>query len=207
MVLTRLEKITFTLLIVGILIGAGVVLFKVRANHAHNLAVQEEIRSIQALTDREPLAKEFDSAESGGDDHNKLNINQATLADLDMLPGMGKAFAQRILDYRQEKGEIKDLSELMSLKGMTKKKYSTLRRFLTAKGGRSGGLGAGLKLNLNFASLEEIEKLPGIGKTTAKAIVDVRNQRGGFHTLEDLQDVPGLTPAKLQKFVDLIEVR
>ncbi|NLI75094.1 MAG: hypothetical protein GX442_01475 [Candidatus Riflebacteria bacterium] len=207
MVLTRLEKITFTLLIVGILIGGGVILLKVRANHAHNLAVQEEIRAVQALTDRKPIGKEFDSAESGGDDHNKLNINQATLADLDMLPGMGKAFAQRILEYRQEKGEIKDLNELMSLKGMTKKKYSTLRRFLTAKGGRSGGLGAGLKLNLNFASLEEIEKLPGVGKTTAKAIVDVRNQRGGFHTLEDLQDVPGLTAAKLQKFVDLIEVK
>ncbi len=207
MTLTTLEKVTFTALSIGILLGLGLIVIQVRAYGARNQGVLAEIATIQALTPRTPLAKEEHAAEDDRDSHDKLNINHATLQDLEMLPGMGKTMAQRILDFRKEKGEIKDLNELISLKGMTKKKYAALRRFLTAKGGREGGLGAGKKLNLNFASLEEIEKLPGVGKTLARRIVDVRNQRGGYHTLEDLQDVPGLTAAKLQKFVDLIEVR
>ncbi|RCK80511.1 MAG: hypothetical protein OZSIB_3257 [Candidatus Ozemobacter sibiricus] len=206
MSLTTLEKVTFTALLIGILLGLGLIVIQVRAHSARNRAVLADIAAIQALTPRTPLEKAQHSAEDDRENHNKLNINHATLQDLEMLPGMGKVMAQRILDFRQEKGEIKDLNELISLKGMTKKKYATLRRFLTAKGGRQGGLGAGKKLNLNFASFEELEKLPGVGKTLARSIIDVRNQRGGFHTLEDLQEVPGLTPAKLQKFVNLIEV-
>jgi competence protein ComEA len=62
-------------------------------------------------------------------------------------------------------------------------------------------------LNLNFASEDEIEALPGIGKKTARDIVDFRNRNGGFFSLEDLKEIPGLTDSKIKKFIDQVEVR
>ncbi|OIP31547.1 hypothetical protein AUK22_00980 [bacterium CG2_30_54_10] len=207
MALTRLEKLTFTLLAIGIVIGGCLIFIKIQANNSKNRAALDDIQKISALTPRNVIEKDVDPPDLGGDDSAKLNINKATLADLDSLEGMGRAFAQRIIDYRKEKGEVKDLNELLTLKGMTKKKYLTLSRFLSVKGGKSGREGGSLKLNLNFASEEEIEKLPGIGKTLAHAIVEIRNQQGTFHSIENLRDVPGLSEEKLNRFVNLISVK
>jgi competence protein ComEA len=54
-------------------------------------------------------------------------------------------------------------------------------------------------LNLNTASVEELDRLPGIGPRTAQAIVDHRLKHGPFRRLEDLLNVPGIGPATLER--------
>ncbi|MFN3928920.1 MAG: helix-hairpin-helix domain-containing protein, partial [Thermoflexus sp.] len=61
-------------------------------------------------------------------------------------------------------------------------------------------------LNLNAASVEELERLPGIGPRTAQAIVDYRLKRGPFRRLEDLLAVPGIGPATLERIRPLVTV-
>jgi competence protein ComEA len=54
-------------------------------------------------------------------------------------------------------------------------------------------------VNVNTASVEELQLLPGVGEARARAIVDLRKQRGGLKSLEDLRDVKGIGDASLER--------
>ena len=56
----------------------------------------------------------------------------------------------------------------------------------------------GHRLDINQASATELEMLPRIGVKTASAIVDLREERGGFSTLQELDDVRGIGPKTLE---------
>ena len=60
-------------------------------------------------------------------------------------------------------------------------------------------------LNINTATVKELQTLPNIGETTAQRIVDYRTQHGDFTSVDDLQKVRGIgakTLEKLRPFVD-----
>ena len=60
-------------------------------------------------------------------------------------------------------------------------------------------LGARGVVNVNTASAEELSLLPGVGPARARAIVELRQQRGGFKRVEDLLEVKGIGDASLAK--------
>ncbi len=61
-------------------------------------------------------------------------------------------------------------------------------------------------IDLNAATAEQLEALPGVGPATSAAIVGWRAEHGGFLTVEDLTSVPGIGPAKLAALRDLVTV-
>ena len=63
------------------------------------------------------------------------------------------------------------------------------------------------KLNVNTATVEELESLPGIGASRAAAIVEYRNTHGPFQRVEDLVEVSGIGDGILGSIRNLIEIR
>jgi competence protein ComEA len=62
------------------------------------------------------------------------------------------------------------------------------------------------KININTASAEELDKLPGIGPAIAKAIIDYRTANGPFKQIEDINAVKGIGDALFEKIKDQITV-
>lgn len=63
----------------------------------------------------------------------KINLNTATLEQLDALPGIGPALAQRILDYRNEKGSFKSVEELKEVRGIGDVLYKEIQDLVTVE--------------------------------------------------------------------------
>jgi comEA protein len=61
-------------------------------------------------------------------------------------------------------------------------------------------------LDLNTATLEQLEQLPGIGPTTAKAIMQFREKSGPFRRVEDLRAIHGISRSKLEKLRPYVTV-
>lgn len=79
--------------------------------------------------------------------------------------------------------------------------------------GSGGGSGAGGAttvpkgpVDINRATVDELDTLPGVGPTTAQAIIDHRNRNGPFRSVEDLGKVRGIGPAKLAELRPLVTV-
>jgi competence protein ComEA len=60
-----------------------------------------------------------------------VNINTATQAQLESLPGLGAKAAERILEYRQKNGLFKKVEDLMNVKGIGEKSFLKLKPLLS----------------------------------------------------------------------------
>lgn len=160
-----------------------------------------------------------------------VNLNTATQAELEALPGVGEKMAQEIIKARP----LKSVDDLKNIKGVGDAKFKKLQSLVvvesapttaavetvktttqkvtetaskakdsvkTAVAKVSSKLAPGTKFNLNTASAEELEKLPGIGKKKAEAIVAGRP----FSKVEDVMKIKGIKTGVFNKIKDYVTV-
>jgi len=73
--------------------------------------------------------------------------------------------------------------------------------------GTSGtSTGQSAPINLNTASVADLDTLPGIGPALAQRIIDYRTQHGSFHSVDELRNVSGIGDAKFAEIKDLVTV-
>jgi competence protein ComEA len=60
-----------------------------------------------------------------------VNLNTASVAQLETLPGIGKSTAERILEFRQKNGGFKKVEDLMNVRGVGEKSFLKLKALVT----------------------------------------------------------------------------
>lgn len=70
----------------------------------------------------------------------------------------------------------------------------------------SDGKNTNSKVNINTASKEELDTLPGIGPSTAEKIINYRKENGKFKSIEGIKDVSGIGDSKYENIKDMIEI-
>lgn len=139
----------------------------------------------------------------------KVDLNGATLAELEALPGVGKVTAEKIIANRPYRG-VEDLTkhgisqaEVDKLRPLVIARESAAEKVEKAKAEMKNEfkkIEAGEKVDVNKATAAELEALPGVGPAIAKAIMADRP----YKTVDDLEKVKGLSKAKLAALKDLI---
>ena len=158
----------------------------------------------------------------------RIDLNQASRAELRLLPGVGESLAQRIEAYRILNGPYQSIDELRKVPGIGPLTIERLRAWLIVQAPLRAAAGdpdatampkAAVKLALpktskkeesltesidvNSATAAELQKLPGIGPKLSQRIVDTRTQ-AVFKSVDELRRVPGIGPkilAKLRPYV------
>ena len=106
----------------------------VRINLAQELQDQQQIY-VPCVGEDEPpppVAGGESSSSSGGvDPSGKININTALTEELDTLPGIGPAFAQRIVEYREANGPFKSIEEITNVSGIGDATFQKLKDCIT----------------------------------------------------------------------------
>lgn len=62
------------------------------------------------------------------------------------------------------------------------------------------------KVSINRASLEELQKIPGVGVSTATNIINYRKKNGNFKKIEEIKNVTGIAEAKFESMLEYIEL-
>ena len=118
-----------------------------------------------------------------------VDLNTATLTELEEVPGVGSAYAKRIIAHRPY-STVSDLSKA----GISAGSLAKIMPLVTVKVEKP--------VDLNTATLAELEKVPGVGSAYAKRII----ARRPYATVNDLSK-SGIPAARLEKIVPLVTVK
>ena len=139
-----------------------------------------------------------------------IDPNRASEVELDRLPGIGPSTARAIVQAREEGRVFRTPEDPLEVRGIGEATLARMRERLAfgplPPSASAPVAAAASPLDLNRASAEELEALPGIGPALAARIVAARRERL-FTSVEDLDRVPGIGPATLQRLRARVSVR
>ena len=166
-------------------------------------------------------------------DGERIDPNKAGEEELDRLPGVGPAVARRIVQLRVDRGSFVEPSDLLSVQGVGPATLARILPYLelptSALSGEAtrpwlqprprlrgsdgfGGQDPGpvrnpqILVDLNRASREELELLPGVGPVMSQRILELRESLGRFRRLDELRSVRGIGSATIERLRPVVVI-
>ncbi|MDR0427443.1 MAG: helix-hairpin-helix domain-containing protein [Dysgonamonadaceae bacterium] len=109
-----------------------------------------------------------------------IELNSADTTDLKKIPGIGSAYAKRIVKYREILGGFYCVEQLQEVYGMYEELYEGITPFLTINKELIR------KMEVNSFSLDKLKSHPYINFYQAKAIIELRKKRGSISDIREL---------------------
>jgi competence protein ComEA len=149
----------------------------------------------------------------------RIDPNTADADELQRLPRVGPSLAARIVAHREANGPFRSLADLDAVPGIGPAVLDGIAPHLAlpaapraAPGGNRIARGASgsapaapdRPVDLNSASAEELQRLPGVGPVIAERIVAWRREHGRFDSPDDLARVPGIGPRSAERLRPLV---
>lgn len=162
----------------------------------------------------------------------RIDPNTASEIELDRLPGVGPAVARRIIAAREER-PFRSAAELDRVRGIGPALVARIAPHVSlpataattgfapaaagaakivgpspgARGPPAAAVVSGpTRIDVNRATVAELQTLPGIGPALARRIVAYRDSAGPFRRIEELENVRGIGPATVERLRSRVEI-
>lgn len=148
-----------------------------------------------------------------------IDLNNADAGVLKQLPGVGPQLADRIVDHRNRNGPFGKIEDLQSVQGIGPATLERLRYVVVVGSAstpapqremqplRSGPKATPVSpIDLNRATAQELMTLPGIGPALADRIIEDRNTKGPFSSVNDLSRIRGIKAKTIEKLAPFVQV-
>ena len=155
--------------------------------------------------DEKPISRAYEEQSVEEITIQPVSIMEATSDELRSM-GLSAKVANNIVKYRSAGGKIKNGNDLMKIYGMDSTQFLSASPYLIYPGenvvieavdsmeeGHAGNATTKI-IDLNSASVDDLESLPGIGPVLAERILKYKNGLGGFFDIAQLKEIYGLPP-------------
>jgi len=123
----------------------------------------------------------------------KVELNSADTTELMQVKGIGRFYAKSIIRFRQQTGGFVSVDQLSELYGMTEQNFEKIKSFCTVN------TNLVQKIKVNTASVERLKSHPYLNFYQAKAIYELRRNKGKLHSVKELKEIEELSPEQLSK--------
>ncbi len=133
-------------------------------------------------------------------DFTEIELNQATQEELETIPGIGPFFAKNIIKRRSELGGFSNKMQLLEIWKFDQIKYDEIQKFVFVDKTVIH------KINVNLATIDELKKHPYISYKVANSIVKMREMRGEYDEVIEIQESKLIDQELYIKLVPYIEL-
>ncbi len=122
-----------------------------------------------------------------------VELNTADTTTLKKVPGIGSAFANRIVNYRKILGGYHSVSQLSEVYGIDEERYITLQPWFSADASQI------VRIEINKIAQDSLQRHPYINYSQARIIIQLRRQKGKLTGWENLQLLKEFTEEDISK--------
>ncbi|HIP32932.1 MAG TPA: helix-hairpin-helix domain-containing protein [Crocinitomicaceae bacterium] len=127
-----------------------------------------------------------------------IDINSVSAQELEVIPGIGPFFANKIVEQRDELGGYISKEQLLEIWKFDQEKLDAIDEYIILKQVSIH------KMNINTASLDRLKRHPYISYSIANSIVKMREMNGGFATVSEIKKSKLINEELFQKILPYI---